>query len=278
MKLHTWPILISTLCLSFCATSGIKWPIISDLIMTKCSNSNVGTCDINVWFRAGAIAWSQVEPVIPPPDTVKVIPYGVHCWMGTQSGEFRMCAWNGDGTHSPALTGKCELKPGTWELTDDSTCTTSSSEYGPHTGSSPGAECVVFGIKAGPGTLQTLQTPGGWLSPTVVANSGDVYCIKPLPPNEICELSISDGGIIQHGVLGMKDSDRRSIELRPNCGNTPKIYFMSPNPIKLGDGVTTTLQAVTVSKDRIIVVSDLKTENAKPGSYQASIVAVVAPD
>lgn len=274
--MRTIIILLTLILASSCLRAEVAWPILTSLEISRCSDQ---ACTSGVYYKPGPSGLSFVPEQIPAYGvSLNVVPYGIHCSVGTAQGKFSSCVWFIEQGHAPKLTGFCQrLKVDSWSLNADSTCTVAQSEYGAHIGAGPGAECVVFGLSGRSGT-GAIITPWGELSASEVANSGDRYCLKPLPPSARCELSLSDDGVIDHSEVAPNAVDSRTTTLFTNCGASPKVYLGGGNKITLGTGVTADITAFSPNKDATYIISKLRTVNAKPGVYRATFVVIVSPN
>lgn len=201
------------------------------------------------------------------------VMYGIHCGNGPNTnGLFSSCKWTSSG-HSPYTTTKCAYaRAGSWELENPSACHFSST-WGPHDGAGPGGECALAGVTEYPATV--LITPFGPLDATAVANSGSRFCIKPLPPQTVCELGVIDN--LNHGRLPPSGSDTRTVTTTVNCGETPQLTIVGPNVIELSPGLVARLSVASPSAGVLRVTSQVTAAGAAPGDYTASVVVAVSP-
>ncbi|MGQ8776659.1 hypothetical protein ACUTQ5_20140 [Serratia sp. NA_112.1] len=124
----------------------------------------------------------------------------------------------------------------------------------------------------------TLSTPLGVLDATVVANAGNAYCVKALPPNVKCEINLPSE--IDHGVIfeGEAGFSRRFIDGVVDCGRAPVVAVVGRSDIELATGVSVKVSASMMSNTQLRVQSDMDIKsNAAPGEYFASVVIAVSP-
>lgn len=131
----------------------------------------------------------------------------------------------------------------------------------------------MAGTTVYPATL--LETPFGPLDATTVANSGSRFCVKPLPPQTVCELGIID--TLTHGNLPPSGSDTRTVTTAVNCGATPKVTIIGPNELDLGPGLIARLSVTSPTSGTLRVTSTVTAANAVPGDYTRSVVVAVSP-
>lgn len=258
------------------------WPTISDLSIVQCDKKEGewgGPCSTNVYYKAGPTVFiSAPTTAISSALERDVRLYGVHCGGG-RDGSYQKCTWTIDVGHSPRLLGKCQTKtPDGFELTEDSTCEVSSATYGYHTGAGPGAECAVFGKQAKGASLSgPIITPWGELSADVVANTGNQYCVKPQAPSVTCSIGLLAGGVIDHGPVAPTSVSQRVTPAIIECGANPQYMFLGGGELELSNGV----QASLTLNHRIAGIYDItsvmRTNQALPGDYQASVVLIVIP-
>ncbi len=278
---------VITLLYCLFATTSVKadvlWPTIPHIEIVSCKDGDNGPCSTQVMYEASPTQFVRLpENVGPTGQYLKVIAYGVHCRAGSKPGQFNYCQWlpQGGYGHSPTQTSECRLSsPTSWKLTENSTCMVSSKRYGAHTGAGPGSECVVFGLDSYP-VPAAIQTPIGPLTAAQVANGGDTYCIKPLPPAARCDLVIIDDGVLDHGIVAPDSTSKRSTTLYMNCGDSPKFSLqgINGNKVTLGTGVTANITTSIVNKSQATLTSVLTTTNAQPGNYRATFVLIVSPN
>ncbi len=268
--------LVLTLILGSASAADVNWPALSTLDIDRCGSSS---CTTGVYYKPGPTVMTRAPGNTPKfLAGTKVRPFGVHCSKGMIPGNFTSCYLYIENGHAPALTGVCELKASNrWVLTDASTCSIDTSVYGRHDGAGPGSECVVFGVGFG-NRPPYVATPWGELTGAQIANSDEEFCIKPRPPNAKCELTLSENGVLDHGIVAPNSVSERTLSLFTDCGESPKIQLNGPNPFTLGNGVTADLTSIYVNKDLTYLKSRLRTANAKPGNYSATYIVVVNPN
>lgn len=263
----------------------VLWPVVPYIEFTHCFDGSEGRCSASADYKAGPTQFAiQHETANPVPGSLtNILAYGVHCAEGSKSGEFRYCEWKLPGdAHSPAKTTTCRLVSNkSWELTGNSTCMFTTPYYGTHAGAAAGSECIIFGLNNGTGVRPlAIQTPQGYLTALQVANAGDTYCLKPLPPDAPCDLVIIDDGVLDHGIVAPDSTSKRSIDLYMNCGDSPKFSLqgINGNKVTLGTGVTANITTSLVNKNQATLTSVLTTTNAQPGNYRATFVLIVSPN
>ena len=257
----------------------ILWPTLPDLTITSCGGPSSYPCSLDVYYSPGTVSFVDVPNNVPINDEqTEVYAYGVHCGGGGLGKPFTNCRWYRDTSHRPIQSGKCvRAKSDSWELTADSTCAVNPGIIGDHFGAPAGAECVVFG-KAEKIPPFGILTPWGELTAMQVANSGSTYCVKPLPPNTTCELSVPGNGIIDHGTVSPNEVSERTITLTTDCGSSPKLSFMGDNVVSLGTGVTAEITTAYLGSNLFGLTSTLRTVNAAGGDYRASFIVIVSPN
>ncbi|MEM5491150.1 hypothetical protein [Enterobacter cloacae] len=264
-----------------CNAHAIRWPSISDPVITLCDNPNTA-CNSNVWYRHNGTVFLEQPEIAKPPNTQLYIKaYGIHCDYGSKlpgyESAFGRCSWDGSTTHAPSTnTNKCMLESSSrWDLTNASSCTTGLT-WGGHGGAGPGGECVLFGILVG-GIGGLLHTPMGAMDATTAANSGNRFCVKPLPPATKCDLQLNDT-ILDHGVLTPNASSTASVTGVIDCGRKPVVEFVGGADYTIAPGVNGALNAnVDTTLNKITINSRVTTVNASGGDYSASKVITVSP-
>ncbi|MEI9743862.1 MULTISPECIES: hypothetical protein [Enterobacter cloacae complex] len=255
----------------------IRWPSLSEPIISSC-NTNSG-CNNPVYYKhSGTVFLEQPELIKPPNAASQTIrAYGVHCNHGSRlpgyEQPFSGCHWDPRaGRHAPS-TSNCTIDSiERWDLTYNSTCTTGLT-WGEHGGAGPGGECVLFGILVG----ELLHTPMGIVEATTAANSGNRFCVKPLPPATKCELRMNDT-ILGHGVLAPNGSSTSSVTGVIECGQKPVVEFVGGADFMIAPGVNAALNAsVDASTNMITINSKVATVNARGGNYSVSKVITVSP-
>lgn len=258
----------------------LRWPVLIDERIVYSENG--GTAWV-YYQTSGSMMVSAPERSDPGLfKTVDVVPWGIHCNEGDKPSNFNHCSWSRPSNdHSPKRIGYCEtIRIGSWILTDRSTCTVSTSVFGPHNGAGPGAECVVFG--KGPeneSTLSTnvISTPWGDLSALQVATSGNSYCTKPAPPKTVCSVMIANDGVINHGTVAPTSTSIQTLAGNIDCGGTPSLHIIGGEQVDLGGGVKATLSLQDVSSSGFTLHSVVRAVNAIPGPHKAAALLVVSP-
>ncbi|WP_342901651.1 hypothetical protein [Enterobacter cloacae] len=112
---------------------------------------------------------------------------------------------------------------------------------------------------------------------TTAANSGNRFCVKPLPPATKCDLQLKDT-ILDHGVLTPNESSSASVTGVIECGQKPVVEFVGGADFTIAPGVNAALNAnVDTTLNKITINSRVTTVNASGGNYSASKVITVSP-
>jgi hypothetical protein len=271
--------LTTLLCLTILWSTGsfgLRYPVMTHAEITQCRSSEQGECSSGVYY-AGTSAMVDVgSALIPPISTPRldIAAHGVHCDQGSSllGKPFNKCVWRTDhGSHAPKTENCVRVSKDSWELTAGSTCQTAST-WALHSGAGPGGECVMFGFTSG----SLLQTPFGTMDATTVANSGNRFCIKPLPPGTKCDITLPS--VIDHGVMLTGTSDQKYVDGVVDCGIAPAVTIVGTPVITLSPGVVSKLSAIMQSKSNLRIQSDMSVSpTAKPGAYTSVIVVSVSP-
>jgi hypothetical protein len=121
-----------------------------------------------------------------------------------------------------------------------------------------------------------IVTPFGIFSADQVANSGNRFCIKPLPPNVTCEVTLPP--LIDHGRINTGAMDSKIINGSVNCGTSPVVTVVGSPLVSLGEGVSTKISTTMSSPTDVRIQSDMTIEStAKPGLYLGVIIVSVSP-
>lgn len=261
----------------------VRWPgdIVTEIV--SCSDSaeeTKGECALSVFYRATQETWKQVEVTTPSPNVSSVFPWGIHCNDGTKKIGFTRCFFTDDTGHRPQVDGQCFTVSGdSWEIRPDSSCQIYTGVYGGHSGAGYGAECVIWGKSATGNRPTSIITPQGEIDVHVAANSGSLYCTKPLPPPVKCAVILGSGGILDHGEVSQSGESTITINGSfDECGINPTLEFVGGNVIKLGAGVSSELSIENIVAPNFIIKSKLTTIGAEPGNYEGQSVLVVSPN
>ncbi|MFP2166581.1 hypothetical protein ACLEYI_16665 [Enterobacter ludwigii] len=258
----------------------IRWPSISDPVILFCNNEYGEICNDNVNYKHnGTVFLEQPEIAKPPTSTSLVIrAYGIHCGYGSKvpgyEKPFSQCNWDTQSysTHAPFTSNCTRAATDRWDLSTSSTCNTDLI-WGGHRGAGPGGECVLFGIMVG----SILYTPMGAMHANSVANAGNRFCVKPLPPATKCDMQLNDT-ILDHGVLTPNGSSRASVAGVIDCGQKPVVEFVGGADYTIAPGVNGALNAnVDTTLNKIIINSRVTTTIASGGDYSASKTITVSP-
>lgn len=256
-------------------------PVIIDPTITGCKASDDdGPCSLLVTYK-GSTVLADVAAAEPPnpvdPDDLALVAIGVHCNHGNAllGVPFSGCDFREGNEHAPVVAN-CTLKSvSSWELTASSTCNLRVSTWGIHQGAGPGGECVLF-VQARNGQASGwARSIHGTVAPDVVANSGNAFCQKPLPPDVTCAVLLPDS--IDHGTISPNSQNTASIEGDIDCGNKPVITFAGGRRITLAPGVTTELTAHVLGGGRVKITSDLIAVNGEAGYHSAATVILISP-
>ncbi|CVG82494.1 Uncharacterised protein [Serratia marcescens] len=278
MSWYTLSLLILVQSLST-AANGAAWPYVDNPRIIHCTNGSQGKCSNSVFYQSDGVVFIDIAPVGRPDPALgtKIRALGIHCYYGNSvTGKpFSGCSWVNPWQvrHAPQVTGKCELKnTNAWELTPDSTCSTS--HWAQHAGAGPGGECVIFTqVPKIQGRL--LNTPFGMLAPDTVANSGNRFCQKALPPDVRCDLDIPNS--IDHQTLPPRGSNSVTVVGSIACGATPVVEIVGGDVVVLGAGVKSRLSTNVTSAAAVALTSKLTVTNAAPGEYRGAAVVRVSP-
>jgi len=270
--IHKILIVLCLLVGSVMEASAEPWPMISSLKITSCSQPE---CASFVSYINGPTVLVDAPPLLDQGTGTDVVLWGIHCEAGGNGVPFYGCMWRNDNAHRPTLTGICKTTSRyNYILTPDSTCSVTTGPYGAHYGAGPGAECALFG-KPSIGK-DVLYTPWGPISPQQVANSGNSMCVKALPPDVTCDVSVANGGVFDHGTVGQNELSIRKLQVSISCGANPRLTFIGGNSVVLGGGVSTELTMGSIILNRAEITSSLRTSAAKPGDYRSAVVLVAS--
>lgn len=261
-------------------TGATPWPYINNPRIISCTPNSVDPCGL-VEYASDGVVFADISPVGKPDPlgSLEIQAHGLHCDLGSSvtGVPFSSCVWvkgRANSRHRPTMVGKCRLaNRDSWELTPDSTCYIGPWEA--HNGAGPGGECVIFTQMTAKSTLTALLTPYGVLDPVTVANSGNRFCQKALPPAVRCDLEMPDS--IDHGSLPTTGTGSVTVFGSVNCGNGPVVAIVGGGEIELGDGVKSRISASTVSANSVSLTSDLTVTDAAPGEYRGVIIVRVSP-
>lgn len=269
------PIIFLLFALGFVSSAhSISFPVMTHAAITTCGSGGVGECSRQVWYSGTSAIVDIGQPITQPLDYKAIDTWGIHCDVGNAltGVRFTKCLWDHSSTHAPTMTN-CNLAGRGWELALGSTCATSPT-WGGHNGAAPGGECVMFGqLNYG---ARLLRTPMGDMDAETVANAGNRFCIKPLPPSVRCDVNLPP--TIDHGMMGLGTFDQKYVEGAVNCGSKPVVAIVGQSRIELTPGVVTNITATMQSASLLRVQSDMTVEtSAKPGKYSGSIIVTVSP-
>ncbi|WP_163333701.1 hypothetical protein [Enterobacter bugandensis] len=111
----------------------------------------------------------------------------------------------------------------------------------------------------------------------MAANSGNRFCVKPLPPNTKCELLLNDT-LLDHGVLASKGVSTASVNGFIECGVKPVVEIVGGETIVFTPGLNAVLNAsIKPGTNKISIHSRMTAEGALAGNYRAHKVISVSP-
>lgn len=117
----------------------------------------------------------------------------------------------------------------------------------------------------------------GAMDATTAANSGNRFCVKPLPPATKCDIQLNDT-VLDHGVLTLNASSSASVSGVIECGQKPVVEFVGGADFLIAPGVNASLNAnVETASNKIKINSRLTITNANGGDYSVSKVITVSP-
>lgn len=286
MRRHVVIYLICSVILSIAfGSDAVLHPVLTNPRIKSCSGSipsypTDGPCSQSVYYDWGPSTMIDIPPQGAPDGQLgtELVAIGMHCRRGNMltGTPFTGCVFTTDLAHAPKLSN-CRLKnTGTWEISSDSTCGVTDGNISgyAHNGAGPGGECVLF-VQRNAISAGVVNSIYGILDANIVANSGNRFCQKPLPPAVACDISLPD--MIDHGVIGPNSSSTATLDGTIMCGSNPVVSFVPGSGIDLAPGVTTRLSSKLSSGGRIQITSDLKTNNGAPGAHRASVVVLVSP-
>ncbi len=257
-------------------TMGIVFPYMTKVEITSCYKGTY-ECSREVDY-SGERDLLTIEPIHKPrhPFGQTVYAAGVHCNIGDKKTgvPFRECKWDSSITHAPRVVSSCFLDKNSWEFYSENTGRCSTQRYwGGHSGAGPGGECVLFGYLLSNGNL---ATPMGEISATEAANSGNRFCIKPLPPQEKCDVTLPQE--IDHGVVRPGSIDTKQVQGTIDCGNSPEVTVVGGDDVAMGTGVVANISFSIMDKTVLQVQSVMRTDaSASPGDYSRAVVIAVSP-
>lgn len=277
MSWYTFSLLILVQSLST-AANAVAWPYVNNPRIISCTSGSQGECSNSVFYDSDGVVFIDIMPVGQPDPSLgtKIRAVGIHCYYGNSliGNPFSGCHWvRPFARHIPIVTGKCELKnTSSWELTPDSTCATGG--WDGHNGAGPGGECVIF-TQVKTTSVGTLNTPFGVLHPDTVANSGNRFCQKALPPAVRCDLDIPTS--IDHKTMPQQGSGSVTVVGSISCGAKPVVEIVGGDVVVLGAGVKSRLSTNVTSATTVALTSKLTVTNAAPGEYRGAAVVRVSP-
>lgn len=258
---------------------GTPWPWVSSTTITE--SEYLSEKESHKWSNTliyGGLTWVDVPTDNPPPmwdRSRSVYVWGMTACLGSPGATYTGCKWTRDQISAPKLTSYCYIEEGeTWKMPAGSLCQYTSVYKSWWGRADATSHCAVFGLM-GPDESHIL-TPWGSLDANVVANSGSQYCSKGTLPSTPCNVTMPDGGIIDHGIVSPSGVKTMQSTLTTECGANPTVQI-SNSKLVLGPGVTSQLVVTPQGGGKFGVQSNLVTSNATPGAYQAASVLTVMP-
>lgn len=264
----------------------VLFPVLTNPRITRCIAGSIPgqpvlQCSGDVFYAADGAALVDIVPIDRPNrfNGTTLRAYTVHCQSGTTHPSdprrpFGGCVFRAGDFHSPVLSNCRLVSVWEWDLTPDSTCGVTTT-WGPHSGAGPGGECVLFVQSTADIVTGTLHTIYGIVTAEQMANSGNLFCQKPLPPSVTCDVLLP--ATIDHGTVGPDSSSSISVSGQVSCGDNPRIGILGGGRLNLAPGVTTVLTARSIGPDQIQITSDLVTQGGAIGDHSASTVIIVSP-
>ncbi len=275
MKILTWLIITSALFVS-AMCSGARFPVLNNPRIDRC----IRNCTEDVAYTADSITIEDVVTVGAPFGWASrlLIAIGVHCNDGSSiTGEpFTGCYFTGsDGAHAPKIKNCTLSSTESWDVTPGSTCQPERSTWAFHRGAGPGGECVLF-VQANAWDSQSAHTIYGTVTPSMVANSGNSFCQKALPPNVTCNITLP--ATLDHGVINTSEHSVISVDGSVDCGSNPVLTIIGGGKLVLGSGVSTEITMQMIGSSRVHLTSTLDAINASPGDYRGLAIVVASPN
>lgn len=267
-------------------------PVLTNPRIVSCETMPAGTtspgspCSWRVIYDWGpSVLLDMPEMGRPDPDGgTELRAVGIHCSYGNMltGVPFRECVWVTSEPNSPynlghaPLLSNCHLKStDSWELTRSSTCDVATIASGQHhSGAGPGGECILFAQRksVARGNVWSIY---GQIEPNSIANAGNRFCQKPIPPAIGCHLQLPN--IIDHGTVGPNAESVVTIRGNVDCGERPQIRVVPGNEVKLAPGVMTEISVRMPNPTLVEMTSNLRTLGGTPGAHTASVVVMVSP-
>lgn len=260
------------------------WPYYSFKI-ARCKGGPQGPCSKLVYYTDAQTFWREIPEMSKSTlHTVKISMVGIHCSKGRKEEHFfRECSLmpsESDKIHSPGMIGKCETtEPDNFILKNPTNCAGNTSFYSAteHYGAAPGAECAIIGkLPEEGGTPSYIDTPYGKLTAEQIANSRDTYCLKASAPALDCNVSLSNGGILDHNIQSPTSVSERQLDIEIDCGDNINLSLVD-EIIKLDNNRIISSLTIIPNGTKYLLKSTLKTNKAKAGSYSGSTILVVSP-
>lgn len=255
-----------------------QWPYYS-FDITKCDKYD---CSL-VYYDNAQTSWRSIADNLKSSiRKTQLTIWGVHCDKGDLPGNFFNCVFlrSTDGAHTPELVSPTECQttqPDNWIIANEAACVANVSFQGSHNGALPGAECGILGkAPMDAYSITSLDTPYGVLTAAMVANSRDTYCGKTLPPSINCDISIPNGGLLDHGTQTPNSQSERELDVSIECGPHPVITIIDPTLKMDGNRIQSAL-SITPNGANYLLKSVLTTTNATEGVHSAvTVISVTA--
>lgn len=254
------------------------WPYYSFKI-TQCIKPDCSQVDYNYqetsWLSIADNIKSSVH-------TKELSIWGVHCGYGDRPGNFIDCYFldpNVEIKHTAPLVDPagCETtEADNWVIKRPDACVAQVNFSGRHVGALPGAECSILGKNISNSRPSEIDTPFGMLSAGMVANSRDTYCGKALEPPANCDITIPNGGLLDHGIQTPNSQSERTLDVTIDCGQNPEITIINPILKMDNDRIQSDLSITpNGTRTNYLLKSVLNTTNASEGEHSAVTVVVV---
>lgn len=259
-------------------TAAVYHPTLNNPIIERCRPDNGYPCG-QADYTADGVVLTDLTPAAPPQQGAGLAlqAHAIHCeWGDAASGvPFTECSWAPMTGHRPAVRDCWLIDDRHWDLTPTSTCSATTIRWG-HSGAGAGGECVVF-VQNGlpPKGTAAAATVFGLLDPTTLANSGNQFCQKPLPPSAPCDIMLP--ATIDHGTVGENETSAVSIDGTVSCGISPVITILGGGLLTLAPGVTAALTTTLRGGDAVTLTSTLTTASGTVGEHRASVVVIASP-
>jgi hypothetical protein len=133
---------------------------------------------------------------------------------------------------------------------------------------------VLF-VQKGQWTKSSATTIYGVVDPTTVANAGDLFCQKPLPPFVNCDVNLPSE--IDHRTIAPTGSSKVTVSGTIECGMSPKVSVMGGGVLELAPGLTANVTAQIDGPNAVNLTSKLEAISAPAGEHRGAVVVLVSP-